>query len=117
MTPPKIRRLPLAGLGLVGAGGALGLALSMPGAAYAAPGRQGTTSAERAEPGEPAPAPADTSTSLLEARLDRAVEHGKLTPEQAASILTAARTGLLNGDLVTGPGRDGGPPLDRQPGR
>lgn len=120
MTPPKRRRLPLAGLSLIGAGGVLGVALTMPGAAYAEPRPSTAKSSGPSESGESPAVPADPSTGLLRARLDRAVAADRLTPEQAAAILTAARAGLLNGDLVAGPGRDPGgrgPAIDRQPGR
>lgn len=107
MTESKRRKLPLTGLGLIGAGGVLGVALGMPGAAYAAPETVPTSSGRQARP--------PASTALLAERLDRAVGQGALTREEADAILAAAEVGLLNGDLVGGPGGHRGPDLDRQP--
>lgn len=124
MTTPKRRRLPLAGLGLIGAGGVLGVTLGMPGAAYAEPGAEvarsseprsaesGSRSAESGASGESV----QTGTALLRARLEGAVAERRLTRDQAATILQTAEAGLLNGDLLGGPGGPA-PAADRQTGR
>lgn len=143
MYSPKRRRLPLAGLGLIGAGGVLGVALTMPGAAYGDPGQEASTSSgpqqrssesakgstrkvagsmtvsitgvDRAAAGGVAgPRSAAVGVARVGARLDRAVAEGRLTREQADTILAAAEAGLLNGDLVNGPGGHHGPGIDRQ---
>lgn len=143
MYPPKRRRLPLAGLGLIGAGGALGVALSMPGTAYADPSQESSTSSgpqqgsseptrkstgggsaaaavsppdeRRVAPGVTSATRAPTSgVAMVSARLEVAVAEGRLTRDQADTILAAAEVGLLNGDLVGGPGGRRGPSIDRQ---
>jgi hypothetical protein len=140
MTEPKRRRLPLTGLGLIGAGGVLGVALGMPGAAQAAAGSQTSSDSRKPSPGSAAAsrpgaalpaasrpdpdrpaasrvAPPAAATALLAERLDRTVAAGGLTREEADAILMAAEAGLLNGDLVGGPGGRPGPDLDHQPAR
>ena len=129
MTEPKRRKLPLAGLGLISAGGVLGVTLGVSGAAYADSTVEASTSSDSRDPStgsDTAVSRSRSSTSprtsaepgqatvLLVARLDRAVAAGSLTRDQADAILAAAEAGLLNGDLVGGPGGRPGPAIDRQ---
>ena len=55
MNEPERRRISLAGLGLIGAGAVLGLALAGPGAAQDNTAAQGTTASAPADPPRPTP--------------------------------------------------------------